>query len=148
MAEFVSRSVDNVGWAAEDDGMTSFTEAQLAYLGSQRLGRLATVAPDGSPQNNPVGFTYNAELGTIDIVGYNMGASRKFRNLRTNDRVALVVDDIASVTPWRVRCLEIRGTAEALTDQPRTQPGMSAEVIRIHPLRVLGFGFDEQAVTS
>ncbi|HEX4704003.1 MAG TPA: PPOX class F420-dependent oxidoreductase [Pseudonocardiaceae bacterium] len=128
--------------------MTSFTEAQLAYLASQRLGRLATVAPDGSPQNNPVGFRYNAELDTVDIVGYDLGNTRKFRNLRTNDRVALVIDDIASVTPWRVRCLEIRGTAEALTDQPRARPEMSAELIRIHPRRVLGFGFDEPTVAS
>lgn len=27
-------------------------------------------------------------------------------------RVAFVVDDIASVEPWRVRCVEIRGHAE------------------------------------
>jgi len=30
-----------------------FTDAELAYPASQRLGRLATVAPDGAPQNNP-----------------------------------------------------------------------------------------------
>lgn len=123
--------------------MTSFTDAELAYLASQRLGRLATVAPDGSPQNNPVGFTYNADLGTIDIGGLRMGASRKFRNLRTNNRVAFVVDDIASVTPWRVRCVEIRGTAEALTDQPAARPGMSTELIRVHPERVISFGLTE-----
>ena len=36
-----------------------FTSAELAYLRSQRLGRLATAAPDGALQNNPVGFTVN-----------------------------------------------------------------------------------------
>lgn len=97
--------------------MTStLTPEQIDYLHTQHLGRLATVRPDGTPQNNPVGFHYNADLGTIDIAGWNMGASRKFRNLTTNAHVAFVVDDIASVQPWRVRCLEIRGTAEALTD--------------------------------
>jgi pyridoxamine 5'-phosphate oxidase family protein len=123
--------------------MTSFTDAQVAYLNSQRLGRLATVDKNGHPQNNPVAFYYNAELGTIDIGGYDMGTSRKFRNLRANNQVALVVDDIASIDPWRVRCLEIRGTAEALTDQSPTMPSMSAELIRIHPTRILGFGYED-----
>jgi pyridoxamine 5'-phosphate oxidase family protein len=118
------------------------TDEQITYLASQRLGRLATVDANGAPQNNPVGFRYNAELGTIDIGGLNLGASRKFRNLRHHDKVAFVVDDIASVQPWRVRCLEIRGHAEALTEQQPWRPGMSAELIRIHPDRVIGFGLD------
>ena len=42
-----------------------------------------------------------------------MAASRKFRNVAENGRAAFVVDDIASLDPWRVRCLEIRGDAEA-----------------------------------
>jgi pyridoxamine 5'-phosphate oxidase family protein len=33
----------------------------------------------------------------------------------TNNKVALVVDDIASRNPWRVRRLEIRGVAEQTT---------------------------------
>jgi len=135
--------VDNVARPAKTDPMTTLTDAQVAYLTSQRLGRLATVDPNGSPQNNPVAFRYNPELGTIDIGGYDMGTSRKFRNLRANNQVAFVVDDIASLDPWRVRCLEIRGTAEALTDQPPAIPGMSAELIRIHPNRVLGFGYND-----
>ena len=76
------------------------------------LGRLATIQPDGTPQNSPVGFTYNEELGTIDIAGYQMSKSQKFRNIARNHKVAFVVDDIPSRDPWRVRCLEIRGTAE------------------------------------
>ena len=49
--------------------------------------------------------------GTIDVSGYRMSKSQKYRNLATNPNVAFVVDDIASRDPWRVRCLEIRGTA-------------------------------------
>ena len=41
-----------------------------------------------------------------------MSRSRKFRNIHSHNTVAFVVDDIASRNPWRVRCLEIRGTAE------------------------------------
>jgi pyridoxamine 5'-phosphate oxidase family protein len=116
----------------------------LAYLVSQRLGRLATVDRAGAPQNNPVGFRYNADLGTIDIGGRAMGASRKFRNVTGNPRVAFVVDDIESVQPWRVRCVEIRGYAEALYDQvPYDGPGMSPELIRVYPERIISFGVDE-----
>ncbi|MET8875987.1 PPOX class F420-dependent oxidoreductase [Nocardia sp. NPDC004604] len=116
------------------------TSEQIDYLHTQRLGRLATVRPDGSPQNSPVGFRYNAELGTIDIAGWNMGSSWKFRNIATNSRVAFVVDDIASVQPWRVRCLEIRGTAEQLSDVDPYIQGVSREMIRIHPTRIIAFG--------
>ncbi|MGW1743986.1 PPOX class F420-dependent oxidoreductase [Nocardia sp. NPDC001965] len=119
---------------------TTLTSEHIDYLAGQQLGRLATVAPDGAPQNNPVGFRYNPELGTIDIAGWNMGRSRKFRNLAGNNRVAFVVDDIASVQPWRVRCLEIRGTAEALTGTVTYIGPDESELIRIHPERVLAFG--------
>ncbi|WP_040782280.1 PPOX class F420-dependent oxidoreductase [Nocardia pneumoniae] len=127
---------------------TTLTPEQIDYLHTQRLGRLATVRPDGTPQNNPVGFRYNADLGTIDIAGWNMGASRKFRNLTTNPHVAFVVDDIASVQPWRVRCLEIRGTAEPLTDVDPYISGVSREMIRIHPDRVIAFGLSGEALDN
>jgi pyridoxamine 5'-phosphate oxidase family protein len=120
-----------------------FTEAQLAYLATQRLGRLATVDSHGAPQNNPVSFRYNPDLGSIDIGGHAMGASRKFRNIAANAQVAFVVDDIASYQPWKVRCVEIRGHAEALQDQPAPMAGFSAEIIRIHPDRILSFGLDD-----
>ena len=72
-----------------------------------------------------------------------MGASQKFRNVRANGRVAFVVDDIASVTPWRVRGIEIRGHAEALADQPAKES--SDEIIRIHPRRIIAWGIDPAA---
>ena len=88
--------------------------AAKRYLASQSRGRLATIGSDGVPQNKPVGFTYNAELGTIDIAGFNMDTSAKYRNVAINSNVAFVVDDLASVDPWVVRGVEIRGIAEAL----------------------------------
>jgi pyridoxamine 5'-phosphate oxidase family protein len=120
----------------------TLTEAELAYLATQRLGRLATVAPGGAPQNNPVGFRYNPETATIDIYGLNMGATRKFRNVQANPEVALVVDDVASVEPWVVRGVEIRGRAEALVDQAPPMARLSREIIRIHPRRVISWNVD------
>ncbi|QUQ65076.1 PPOX class F420-dependent oxidoreductase [Kutzneria sp. CA-103260] len=118
----------------------SFTDAELSYLASQRIGRLATAQPNGTLQVNPVGFRYNADTGTIDIGGYNMAASRKFRNVAANGRVAFVVDDVYSTDPWRVRMVEIRGDAEALADPADGQAPIGGPIIRVHPRRIISFG--------
>lgn len=122
--------------------MSVFTTAELGYLTAQPLGRLATAGPGGMLQNNPVGFRVDAEAGTIEIGGWNMGASQKFRNVRANGQVAFVVDDLVSVQPWTVRGLEIRGRAEALTDAEPPQQFMSGEIIRIHPERIFSWGIE------
>ncbi|MFF7334480.1 PPOX class F420-dependent oxidoreductase [Streptomyces sp. NPDC090306] len=123
--------------------MTEFTDAERAYLRSQRLGRLATVDPQGQPQANPVGF-FPRDDGTILVGGYAMGTTKKWRNLRQNPKVALVVDDIVSVTPWRVRGLDIRGEAELLVGPHDLGAHLSEEVIRIHPRRILSWGLEEE----
>ncbi|QIK84408.1 PPOX class F420-dependent oxidoreductase [Sanguibacter sp. HDW7] len=115
-----------------------FTDSEIAYLKGQPLGRLATQKPNGTLQNSPVGFTYNADTRTIDISGFNMSGSRKYRNIADNGRVAFVVDDLASVRPWRPRCVEIRGHAEALPADGGRPP-----IIRIHPTRIISYGIDE-----
>ncbi len=126
----------------------TFTPAELEYLASQPLGRLATVQPDGTPQVNPVGFTYNAETGTIDIGGFSMSASRKFRNVAANGRAAFVVDDIVSTNPWRVRCLDIRGLAEAIPEPAGASQTATADpaIIRVVPRRIIGFGIEDPDV--
>ncbi|HEV3356247.1 MAG TPA: PPOX class F420-dependent oxidoreductase [Pseudonocardiaceae bacterium] len=116
----------------------SFTQDELDYLAEQHLGRLATQQQDGTLQVNPVGFSYNKELGTIDIGGFNMTRSRKYRNVAANGRAAFVVDDIVSVNPWRVRCLEIRGTAEVVEDPD--------PLIRLTPNHLISFGLDKADV--
>lgn len=127
-----------------------FTETELEYMSSQRLGRLATAQPNGTLQVNPVGFRYNGETDTVDITGYRMSASRKFRNVATNGQAAFVIDDLASIQPWRPRMLEIRGRAEAITDPVDSAYGGAAPggsdgaIIRIHPKRVISFGINPE----
>jgi len=116
--------------------MESFARHELEHLGTQRLGRLATVDRSGTPQNSPVGFAIAGD-GTVRIGGSDLGRTRKFRNLQTHGRVSFVVDDIASVDPWRVRGVEIRGPAEALLDVDPPRRGMSREEIRIRPERIV-----------
>jgi pyridoxamine 5'-phosphate oxidase family protein len=119
-----------------------FTDAEREYLGSQWLARLATVDADGRPQNNPVRFFVVDDTGTIDIWGMGMGKSRKFRNAGANPAVAVVIDDIVSTRPWRVRGIEIRGRAETLTGQRPPYPYYSREVIRVHPERIISWGVE------
>jgi pyridoxamine 5'-phosphate oxidase family protein len=122
---------------------TVFTQAELDYLATQRLGRLATIQPDGTLQVNPVGFAYNASTRTIDIGGYSMAASRKFRNVTADGRVAFVVDDVPSTDPWRVRCVEIRGRAEAVDGPTGAAARGDGAIIRIHPRLIISFGITD-----
>jgi pyridoxamine 5'-phosphate oxidase family protein len=127
--------------------MTEFSEAERAYLASQRLGRMATVDPHGQPQANPVGY-FVQDDGTILVGGLAMGTTKKWRNLQRNPKVALVVDDVVSVRPWRVRGVDIRGEAELLVGPHDLGPHFSEEVIRIHPRRVHSWGLEEEPGTG
>src|SRR5258708_15137515 len=100
----------------------TFKSPELDFLRQADLGRLATVQPDGTPQNSPVGFAYNEALGTIDIAGYRMSKSQKFRNIARDDKVAFVVDDITSRDPWRGRRLGNRGAARHAATPPSHRP--------------------------
>ena len=113
--------------------MAAFGEPELAYLrGTRRLGRLATVGKDGTPHVVPVGFSYNAEHDAIDVSGRDFARTKKYRDVRRSGRAAVVVDDLASVDPWRPRGIEVRGRAEAVDgDRP---------LIRIRPDRVVSWG--------
>ncbi|MDL4813358.1 PPOX class F420-dependent oxidoreductase [Actinomadura opuntiae] len=119
-----------------------FTQAELDYLATQHIGRLATVAPDGQVQNNPTNFFVDADTGTIVIGGGALGASKKFRNVQRGSTVAFVVDDLATVDPWAPRGIEIRGTAVALTDQDPPRPGLSRETIKITPTKIVTWGLE------
>ncbi|GAA0615129.1 PPOX class F420-dependent oxidoreductase [Streptomyces crystallinus] len=121
--------------------MSEFSAAERAYLRTQRLGRLATVDPKGQPQANPVGF-FPQDDGTILIGGYALGTTKKWRNLLADPRLALVVDDVVSVRPWRVRGVEVRGRAELLTGPHELGPHFSEELIRIHPEKIHSWGLE------
>ena len=127
--------------------MKAFSSAERTYLTAQRLARLATVAPDGTVQNNPVTFFLQAD-DTIDIGGRHMGDTKKFRNVSAGSRVSLVIDDLAPGGGWNPRMVEIRGTAQALSGVTPPAGGFSTEVIRITPDRVISFGLPEPEGTA
>lgn len=132
--------------------MTTFTAAEIEFLRSQPLARLATVGADGRPQVKPVGFLLGTDADELVIGGYagsGMATSKKFRDVAANGFVAMVVDDVAEVDPWTPRGVEVRGRAEA-----RTEGG--AEVgkrlgapfdfdpawILVRPTRIVSWGID------
>jgi pyridoxamine 5'-phosphate oxidase family protein len=120
----------------------TFTDAEQRFLTRQPRGHLSTIGPDGTPQVKPLGFSYNAALGTIDIAGFNMGRSAKYRNIQANPRVAFVVDEVTEASMEGAHFLEIRGTAEAVTGPAPTDTHLAHEIIRIHPRRVIAFNVD------
>jgi pyridoxamine 5'-phosphate oxidase family protein len=127
--------------------VSKFTEAELAYLRTQRLERRATVNERGEPQVAAVGFRYNPEFDTIDIGGYDMANTQKFRNVARNGLASFLVDDV--LPPWKTRSLEIRGHAQAPADsgQP-VAPNMSSAVIRIVPRRIIFWDATTDPVTG
>jgi len=120
-----------------------FTDAEIAYLLAQRLGRMATMQPGARLQVSPVCYTFDPQTGCFDVFGIDMANSQKFRNVDNNGRVAFVVDDLAATDPWRVRCVEIRGHGEAI--KASAQPGdrLDGSVIRIHPEQIISFGIED-----
>src|ERR1700733_7108922 len=117
----------------------TLTDAEKQFLTQQPRGHLSTVGLDGTPQVKPLGFSYNAALGTIDIAGFNMGRSAKFRNVQANPRVAFVVDEVTEASMTGAHFLEIRGTAEAVLSPATADGHLAAEIIRIRPRRVIAW---------
>jgi pyridoxamine 5'-phosphate oxidase family protein len=119
------------------------TQTEQRFLTRQQRGHLATVGSDGWPQVKPLGFTWNAELGTVDIAGFNMAGSAKYRNVAANPKVAFVVDEVTEENEMQgTHFLEIRGRAEQVTGTDPADPHLAPEIIRIHPTRVIGWNLD------
>ncbi len=121
--------------------MSRFTDAEIAYLQSQRLGRLATVDAKGDPHVVPVSFRYNPDQDTIDIGGHRIVSTKKYRDALRHGRVAFVVDDV--LPPWQPRMIEVRGTVQGLPEGGKEiVPSFSPEILRITPTRIVSFGLN------
>jgi pyridoxamine 5'-phosphate oxidase family protein len=121
--------------------MGRFTDAEIAYLQSQRLGRLATVDAKGDPHVVPVGFRYNPEQETIDIGGHSLVSTKKYRDALRHGRVAFVVDDVLS--GWQPRMIEVRGTVESLAEGGKEiLVDFPPDILRITPTRIISFGLN------
>ncbi|HEU0115157.1 MAG TPA: PPOX class F420-dependent oxidoreductase [Thermomicrobiales bacterium] len=115
-----------------------FDDLERAYLAGQRLARLATVSPAGQPDADAVGFEFDGER--FFIGGRRLTASRKYKNIAAGRRlVSLIVDDYASIDPWRPRGVKVHGTAEIVQRDGRFGPG---DYIAIAPDVSWSWGLD------
>ncbi len=116
---------------------TPFNDVELRFLTSddRPLGRVATVGADGTPHVVPSGWTFNEQLGTVDVTGRDVEKTKKFRDVARTGRAALVVDGVAPVPGWSPWAIEVRGVAEAV-------PGPPA-LIRNKPERVVSWGLEQ-----
>jgi pyridoxamine 5'-phosphate oxidase family protein len=127
--------------------MPTFTDRELEYLSSQPLARLATADAGNSPHVVPVGFRLAPDRAAIDVGGHGMTTSKKYRDLKANPQVAIVIDDLASTDPWTPRGIEVRGTAELhhTGGAERFGAGWDEAWVRIVPERVASWGIEGHA---
>jgi pyridoxamine 5'-phosphate oxidase family protein len=135
--------------------MSAFTDAEIEFLNSQRLGRLATVGADGMPHVVPVAVFYDPDAGAL-VIGANAGfgeavmtSSKKFRDAQRRPQVAVVLDDPGP------RILEVRGQAETRLDggeEAGRRVGapfrFASAWIRIRPRRIVTVGINGAQLQS
>jgi pyridoxamine 5'-phosphate oxidase family protein len=113
--------------------MAVFTDGELDFLGSQGLARLATASKAGRPDVSAVGFAVSGD--TIVSGGIDLTKTIRYRHLLENPQATIVIDDLASVDPWRPRGVKVRGPATLEDDQGRLR-------IRIRPQVVWRWGIN------
>lgn len=77
---------------------------------TKSFAHVATIGPDGAPQNNPVWFDWDGEHLKFSLTT----GRQKYRNLKSDARVALSILDPAD--PYRY--LEIRGELVEIEPDP------------------------------
>ncbi|MGW7241442.1 PPOX class F420-dependent oxidoreductase [Streptomyces sp. NPDC054804] len=93
---------------------TTFDDSVRALLDGRNFASVATLGPDGAPQNSVVWIKREGDT----VLFSSTDGRQKVRNLRRDPRVSLTVFDLAD--PYR--SAEIRGTAEILPDEAKRLP--------------------------
>ena len=99
--------------------MSAFTPAEVQYLKSQPLMRFASASLNGRPDVAPVVFEIDGD--DILTAGFDVTHTVRYRNIQSNPRVSVVVDDLASLEPWSPRGIKVIGNAviEEVNGAPR-----------------------------
>ncbi|UFQ14385.1 MULTISPECIES: pyridoxamine 5'-phosphate oxidase family protein [Streptomyces] len=85
-----------------------------AFLATERTCRVATVSADGAPHASPLWFVWD---GT-SLWMYSITRSKRWADLRRDQRIAVVVD--AGEEYGELRGAELSGTVEFVGEAPRT----------------------------
>jgi len=117
------------------------SEAETNYLKTQRLARIATVSQTGIPEVSPVGFEFDGKYFWVGSHGQDIfQTSKRYRNITGgNPHVSVVIDDLASVNPWKPRGIKVTGTAEIMEHDGMFGKG---RYFRITPRRSVSWGIE------
>jgi pyridoxamine 5'-phosphate oxidase family protein len=119
-----------------------FNKEELGYLKSQFLARVATASRNGRPNVAPVGFEFDGKYFYIGSIKQDiLRSTPRYLNIKSgNGRVALVIDDLVSVDPWKPRGIRVNGVGEIVTREGEFGKG---EYIRIKPTLSWSWGLSE-----
>jgi pyridoxamine 5'-phosphate oxidase family protein len=139
-----------------------FTNKEKEYIGSQIIARIATTncqiseaeKGDGTESNEksqtdvvPVGFDFDGEC--FYIGGMNLFKSLKYKNTIKNNKVALVIDDLLTINPWKPRGIRIYGTADLINRRGgymsfiyKFQSQSQSPYLRIKPTKKWSWGIE------
>ncbi|HEX3035153.1 MAG TPA: PPOX class F420-dependent oxidoreductase [Thermodesulfobacteriota bacterium] len=116
-----------------------FSDKEIDYLKSQKLARIATVSKSLQPDVAVV--SYELEGDKLVIPSLDMEKTLKYKNIKDgNHRVALVVDDMESVDPWKPRGIKVHGSAEVVEREGKFGKGL---YIEITPQKVWSWGIQK-----
>lgn len=120
------------------------SEAETNYLKSQRLARIASTSARGIPEVSPVGFEFDGRYFWIGSHSQEIFfRTRRYRNIAGgNKRVSIVIDDLASVTPWRPRGIKVSGVAEVMEHDGLFGGG---KYFRVTPRATVSWGIEPPA---
>ena len=123
--------------------MSVFTEVEREKLRTGRLGRLATVGPDGQPHVVPLTYTFNEAEDAVDVGGFGFGASKKWRDARRNPRVTFLLDEFGDGSGYGI---ELRCEAEVHETGGQAInarfPGFDPQFLRLRPRRIVTWGVE------
>ena len=108
-----------------------FSEPEVEYMKTQRLCRFGTVGPDGQPDVVPVAFEFDGKYFYVGSHSQDIFLNtRKYKNVTDGrKKVALTIDDLESIDPWRPRAIRVYGTAEIVDHKGIFGPGKYLQVI-------------------
>jgi len=118
-----------------------FSKAEIDYLKTQRLARIATASAKGVPEVSPVGFEFDGEYFWIGSHSQDIFTrTRRYRNITNgNNKVSIVIDDLASVNPWRPRGIKVGGIAEVTEHNGMFGDG---KYLRVTPKVTVSWGIE------
>ncbi|CAB4664685.1 unannotated protein [freshwater metagenome] len=107
--------------------MPVFTDAEIAYLEAQPLIRIGSVSPSG--QTDVSVATFGVDGDTLVSGGFAIEKTVRFKNVLSNPRVSVIIDDLPITDPWSPRGFKVRGTMVAEEHDGGMQFRITPEVI-------------------